>query len=85
MINLDTGMEVYAKDADAKRYPAWIATDFTPLTEEDKALSDYPKTYLRGMPGYPGGTVLGWSMISSGSYKNWLIQFSSRGFMLFVR
>ena len=70
---------------DAKRYPAWIATDFTPLTEEDKALSDYPKTYLRGMPGYPGGAVLGWSTISSGNYKNWLIQFSSRGFMLFVR
>ena len=70
---------------DAKRYPAWIATDFTPLTEEDKALSDYPKTYLRGMPGYPGGAVLGWSTISSGNYKNWLIQFSSRGFMFFVR
>ena len=70
---------------DAKRYPAWIATDFTPLTEEDKALSDYPKTYLRGMPGYPGGAVLGWSTISSGDYKNWLIQFSSQGFMFFVR
>ena len=70
---------------DTKRYPAWTATDFTPLTEEDKALSDYPKTYLRGAPGYPGGAVLGWSTISSGSYKNWLIQFRSRGFMFFVR
>ena len=70
---------------DAQRYPAWTATDFTPLTEEDKALSDYPKTYLRGAPGYPGGTVLGWSTISSGSYKNWLIQLRGSGFSLIVR
>ena len=71
--------------ADVARYPAWIAADFTSLEEEDKTLSDYPKTYLKGVPGYPGGKVLGWSTISSGGYKNWLIQFSSRGFMLFVR
>ncbi|MBO6120808.1 MAG: leucine-rich repeat protein [Kiritimatiellae bacterium] len=70
---------------DANRYPAWTATDFTPLAEEDKSLSDYPKTYLRGMPGYPGGTVLGWSTISSGNYKNWLIQLRGRGFSLVVR
>ena len=70
---------------DANRYPAWTATDFTPLAEADKALSDYPKTYLRGMPGYPGGTVLGWSTISSGSYKNWLIQFQNLGFTLYMR
>ena len=71
--------------ADVARYPAWIAADFTSLEEEDKTRSDYPKTYLKGVPGYPGGKVLGWSTISSGGYKNWLIQFSSQGFMFFVR
>ena len=70
---------------DVDKYPAWTESGFTSLSEEDKALSDYPKTCLGDAPGYPGGTVLGWSTISSGNYKNWLIQLRGRGFSLVVR
>lgn len=70
---------------DARKYPDWTASNFTELTESDKSLADYPTTIMRGVPGYPGGQVLGWSTISSGSYKNWLIQMKSSGFTIIVR
>ena len=70
---------------DVDKYPAWTESGFTSLSEDDKGLSDYPKTCLGDAPGYPGGTVLGWSTISSGNYKNWLIQLRCRSFSLVVR
>ena len=70
---------------DAKKYPNWTASNFTELAESDKSLADYPTTTMLGVPGYPGGQVLGWSTISSGSYKNWLIQMKSSGFTIIVR
>lgn len=70
---------------DAKKYPDWTASNFTELAESDKSLADYPTTTMLGVPGYPGGQVLGWSTISSGSYKNWLIQMKSSGFTIIVR
>ena len=70
---------------DNKRHPAWTETDFTPLTDADKELSDYPAVYLHDMPGYPGVDVLGWSTISSGGYKNWLIQLKHAETLMILR
>lgn len=73
--------------ADVARNPAWMAEDFTPLSEEDKAASDYPPRYFRGRNDYPGGVVLGW--LASGTdgkqYKNWLIQSKSHGTFIVLR
>ncbi len=70
---------------DAEKYPAWIESDFTAVSVDDKSLEDYPPTYLKGTPGYPGGDVLGWLTTSAGDYKNWLIQYKRVGLVLFVR
>ncbi len=70
---------------DAKRHPAWTATDFAQLTDADKALSDYPAACLHGMPGYPGTDVLGWLSTKSGNYKNWLIQLKHAETLLILR
>ena len=70
---------------DAKKYPAWTASDFTALADSDKEKTYYPRTYMSGVPGYPGGEVLGWLATQSEGRKNWLIQMKSSGFTIIVR
>ncbi|MBQ3809914.1 MAG: leucine-rich repeat protein [Kiritimatiellae bacterium] len=73
--------------ADVSRNPAWKAEDFTPLSEEDKAFSDYPPRYFLGRRDYPGVEVLGW--LSTGTegknYKNWLIQLKHAETIMILR
>ena len=71
--------------ADVARYPAWAATDFTPLSADDKTAPDYPPVYLHRVPEYPGTEVLGWLSTGAGGYKNWLIQLKHAETLMLLR
>jgi hypothetical protein len=71
--------------ADVSRYPAWAATDFTELADEDKTAWDYPAVYLHHEPEYPGVDVLGWLSTGADGYKNWLIQLKHAETLMLLR